>query len=119
MLQSWKLSVNGECATEEEAIKELSDRYMTHSKCSPPMEHPSELLTGNVTRRDVTKIGKSVLLSVFEEVYGINQWIEKHHLTIYPFKKSHWWESEKGFEFTETEFRYDIEAIIPVKTQNN
>jgi len=106
-LETWKLKVEGEFETEEEAIKELSDRYMRCSKCDPPHEGVMEgLLQKNF--RTLDTIAKGVFLSVKEEVYGHSQFILKHELVIYPFKKEHWWESSNGFEFEECEFKYEI-----------
>jgi hypothetical protein len=117
-LQSWKLQIDGEfddSTAEETVIKELADRYMSISHCDPPGEHPIDLLTQkkydeNEIKRKLDLIGKSVGLFVYTEVFGINQWIQKYHLTIHPFKQNHWWESitENKFIFDECEFRYEI-----------
>ena len=111
-LSTWKLSVEGEFESEEEAIKELSDRYMRCSKCDPPGEHPIELLSNSKGgSRNIDTISKRVFLSVKEEVYGNLQWIHKLTLNIHPFKKEHWWDSvfkDKPFEFSEKEFKYKI-----------
>lgn len=109
-LSSWKLEVKGQYASEEEAIKDLADKYMQCSKCDPPGEHFLELLSGN-NQRDISQIGKGVWFYVYEAVYSHKQFVLKHQLTIYPFKQEHWWESvdkEKPFVFEETEFRYKI-----------
>lgn len=108
-IQTWKLRVEGQFESEEEAIKELADRYMQCSKCDPPNEHFIELINGSQLR-NVDTIAKGVFFYVYEEVYGIEQWIEKYQIDIFPFKKEHWWESKNGFEFKECEFRYNINS---------
>lgn len=110
-LGSWKLSIDGEYESEEAAIKDLADEYMSRSKCDLPGEHPLEILNGSQSR-DITTIGKSVWLSVYEKIHGHMQWVIKHKLTIYPFKPEHWWEPAKPGNVVPpaTEFRYKIET---------
>jgi len=109
-LGSFKGYSEGEFATEEEAIKVLADRYMTISKSHAPGDHFLELLVGS--QRKIDDIGKDVYLKVFDEAFGIRQWVIKYHLVIHPFKQEHWWPSSKEpFEFAECEFRY---RIVPI-----
>lgn len=105
-LSTWKYAVEAEFETEEEALKELSDKYMFASKCDAPGDHLFELMAGN-TCRPIENIAKGVFFYVYEKVYGHMQWIRKYNLSIYPFKKEHWWPCE-GFEFKECEFKYKI-----------
>lgn len=113
-LETFKLTCEGEFDTEEQAIKELSDGYMKRSKCNPPNEHPAQLLVSTeptpITKERIDGIGKIVYFSVWENVYGRWQWIEKYKLCIHPFKAEHWWESttEPKFVPEECEFRYEI-----------
>lgn len=102
-IQTWKLRVEGEFDTEEEAIEVLSDRYLTCSKCDQPGDHPLELLSGK-GRREIEKIAKQVYFYVEEEVYGHLQWIQKYILIIPPFKSRHWWPNSKA--------KGDIESLI-------
>lgn len=106
-LYTWKLIVTGEYNNEEEAIKDLSDKYMACSKSDPPNEHPIELLT-KTNNRTVDSIAKSVYLDVEIEVFGVLQFVNKYRLNIYPFKKEHWWKSNEDFKFEEREFRYEF-----------
>jgi len=82
---------------------------MSCSKCDPPGRHLLEILSGN-TNRDISHIGKSVYLCIYEKNnYGHEEWQTKHLLTIHPFKKVHWWEEDNcEFEFEECEFRFEI-----------
>lgn len=113
-LQTFKLTIEGEFETEEQAIKELSDNYMRCSKCNPPNQHPAELIMGvkpqEITKERIEKIGKTVWFYVWEQVYGKWQWIEKYKLSIHPFRVEHWWEStiEPKFVPQECEFKYEI-----------
>ncbi|MFA5366706.1 MAG: hypothetical protein WC333_02380 [Dehalococcoidia bacterium] len=111
-MESFKLSIEGEFDNEETAIKELADSYMQASKCNPPGEHPAELMGLASFSKDLAKHGKQVLFSVWEKVYDREQWVEKNILVIHPFKKEHWWESEKGFEPQECEFKYEIKVEV-------
>jgi hypothetical protein len=109
-LSTWKLEVKGEFESEEEAIKSLSDSYMTMSKCDPPGEHTLELLF-SAKSRDLSTISKRVYFYIEEVVYGNKQWIHKLTLNIHPFKQEHWWESinkDKPFQFKETDFKYEV-----------
>jgi hypothetical protein len=112
-LSTWKLEVKGEYATEEEAIKDLSDRYMRCSKCDPPGKHFLEMFNKNAVRT-LSDIGKRVFFYVEEEIYGHKQLVLKYDLDIHPFKKEHWWKCVNGepFSFEETEFRYVINTPI-------
>lgn len=105
-LESWKLIVEGEYETEEEAIKDLSDKYMYCSKCDAPGDHPLEIFA-KTTSREVSLIAKHVCFSVKLEVFGIKQWVQKYILHIHPFKSEHWWPCE-GFVFEPCEFKYEI-----------
>jgi len=110
-IQTWKLQIEGEYASEKYAIKTLSDKYMRCSKCDPPGEHFLELLAGKESKnRDTSNIAKYAFFYVWESVYGHEQWVMKYQLSIHPFKKSHWWENMDGspFEFEECKFRYEI-----------
>lgn len=103
---TWKLSVEGEYTSEEEAIKSLADRYMKISKCSPPGEHPVDMLNNSPT--PTMSVGKGVCFYVHIELFGIKQWIQKYAMNIYPFKAEHWWDSNKGFTPPVQEFQYEI-----------
>lgn len=105
-MQTWKLIVEGEYSSEEEAIKDLADKYMRCSKCDAPGNHPIEHLDKRHVRT-IDGIAKAVYFFVQEEVYGINQWVQKYQMSIYPFTKDHWWPCE-GFEGPEREFKYEI-----------
>lgn len=111
-LSSWKLQVTGLYATEEEAIKDLSDKYMQCSKCDPPGEHFLELFSGSgLTTRKTDGIAKRVYFYVEEKVYGNLQMVHKLTLNIHPFKQEHWWDSinkENPFIFPQIEFKYEI-----------
>lgn len=108
-LGSWKYVVSGEFDSEESAIKELSDKYMTASKMDPPGEHGTELLSG-VKYRKEEDCAKGVFLQVKEKIYGRMQWVTKYNLNIYPFKQKHWWDMINGdkYDFQECEFKYEI-----------
>jgi hypothetical protein len=107
-MQTWKLIVEGDYETEEEAIKDLADKYMQCSKCDAPNEHPIEHLTGNYNRT-IDNIGKRVYLYVEMEIFNKLQMVHKYTLNIYPFKQSHWWEDTNGvFKFEDKEFKFKI-----------
>jgi len=126
-LQTWKLTVEGEYLTDEEAILDLSDKYLRCSKCDLPGESLSELLSKdlniihgnsptaeklltniekvnfgvseNKTPKLITDIAKSVWLFTEEIMYNRPQWVEKHHVIIYPFKTEHWWDAPSDFTY--------------------
>ena len=107
-IQTWKLLIQGEYDSEEEAIKDLADRYMQCSKCDAPNDHLIEHLT-NKQSRLLENIAKRVYFYAEMEIFGNVQWIHKYTLNIYPFKDNHWWEDTRGnFKFEEREFKYEI-----------
>ncbi len=119
-MDSWKLSIEGEFSSVEEAIEELADRYMKCSKCDAPGRHVVEILvaTGQVSsnqgKRTLETIGKAVRFWVWEKnKYGQESWVAMHLLTIHPFKAEHWWPSE-GFVPPKRVFKYEI-----VEPENN
>ncbi len=116
-LQTIFLGYNGEYKTEEEAIKDLADKYMSNSKCDPPGEHTLEIWAnkGKIKGGDISKIAKVVWFYVWEEIYGVEQWVVKYNLAIHPFKKRHWWESEKDFKFDGRGRKFKYRVLPPKK----
>ncbi len=116
-METFKLSIEGEYDSEEKAVKDLANKYMQCSKCDLPGEHPVELLMEAKPRKGQLKtVCKGVWLSVWESIYGREQWVEKHELRIYPFKPNHWWPSISGKTQPKgSKFRYEI---VPPKSKN-
>lgn len=106
---SFKYEVEGSYSSEEEAVKDLADKYMQSSRFDIPGEHFMELVAGTVSRSAET-CSKGVYFQVYEEIYGHEQWIMKYRLRIHPFKSDHWYKSIKdpSIKMPETEFIYSV-----------
>ena len=112
-MSSFKLRIEGEYETEEEAIKDMANQYMQCSKVDPPCESIYLALAGADTHSvDWRTLAKQVALYRYEEVYGIKQKVMIKILNIYPYNKGHWWQdTEGGKEFVKNlprrRFKYE------------
>ena len=106
-LSTYKLVVHGEYETEEEAIKDLSDKYMQGSRCDPPGKGYKEQLF-HLKPLLIKDIAKEVYFYIEEEIHGIKQFVQKATLIIHPFKQEHWWSEKDDFKFKKCKFKYEV-----------
>ena len=109
-MSTFKLRVEGEFKTQEEAIEKLADRYMSISQMAPPGESIPELICNKISSK-AENLCKHVWLEVLEtNKYGREQWMEICELNIYPFKDEHWQTPMKYEDFIppKREFKYEI-----------
>lgn len=106
-MQTWKLSIDGEFETDEEAIKDLSDKYMKCSKFDLPGTSVPELLTSTKNVYPDGSPAKRVYLFIEHEVFGIKQMVQKYILNIYPFKQDHFWDADH-IRIPTKKFQYKI-----------
>lgn len=95
-LETFKNTVTGDFQTQDEAIRELADQYLTKMKCYPPRDKVS---TAGICR--------AAYLSVKEEGPS-GKWKVLSRVEVFPFNINHWHDDGSGQFPRDCEFKYRI-----------